>query len=127
MFSLASAGPLRLNCLVLGDRLNNIFVVEIAGTRSVGWLKEEIKVEKPSYNHIDASDLVLWKVSEVVDQNLENNLKNANFLEEEALSSHDILWEVFPSLPIEGRLHIVIWPPEDCKLCGSLCVAVPSH
>ena len=131
MFSTASPNPqslLELNCLVLGDQRTHIFPVKIAETESVGSLKKAIKEENPHlFNHVDARDLALWKVSEVVDENLERNLKEANFLEKESLSPVDKLSKVFPNLPVEGCLHIVVGPPHDGKLLSWSCVAIASH
>ncbi|KAE9392048.1 hypothetical protein BT96DRAFT_754297, partial [Gymnopus androsaceus JB14] len=101
-----------LNCLVLGDQRNHIFPVEIAGTKSVGSLKEVIKEKKhAAFPHIDADALELWNVSEPVDQHLENNLEKANFHGKESLSPVDKLSKIFPNLPVEGCLHIVVWCP----------------
>ena len=125
MFSSASPdlqSLLELNCLVLGDQCNHIFPVEIAGTKSVGSLKEAIKEKKhAAFQHIDTDALDLWNVSKVVDQTLKNNLGKVNFLEKESLSPVDKLSKVFPNLPVEGRLHIVVGRPIDGKLCSSLC------
>ncbi|KAE9386906.1 hypothetical protein BT96DRAFT_771244, partial [Gymnopus androsaceus JB14] len=101
-----------LNCLVLGDKRNHIFPVKIAETESVGSLKEAIKEKKhAAFPHIDADALELWNVSEPVDQHLENNLEKANFREKESLSPVDKLSKIFPNLPVEGCLHIVVWCP----------------
>lgn len=43
-----SQSLLVLNCMVLGESRNEIFPVEIAGTKSVGSLKELIKEKKQS-------------------------------------------------------------------------------
>jgi len=125
MFFSASPDPqslLELNCLVLGDQRNHIFPVKIAETESVGSLKKAIKEEKrPLFNHIAADALELWNVSEPIDQHLENNLEKANFHEKESLSPVDKLSKIFPNLPVEGCLHIVVWCPEDGKLRDSFC------
>ncbi|KAE9385381.1 hypothetical protein BT96DRAFT_1007092 [Gymnopus androsaceus JB14] len=83
-------------------------------TETVGSLKEAVKGKKhPLFNHVAADNLILWRVSEVVDQNFEKNLENANFREKESLSPVDKLSKIFPNLPVEGCLHIVVWCPED--------------
>ena len=57
-----------LNCFVLGDNENNVFSVEIAKNKNVSILKDEIKKKKVHLlNHVDASDLELWKVSFPID------------------------------------------------------------
>ncbi|KAJ3794318.1 hypothetical protein GGU11DRAFT_759257 [Lentinula aff. detonsa] len=108
---------LELNCLVLGDQRNHIFPVKIAKTKSVGSLKKAVKEKKrPLSNHVPADDLALWRVSEVVDQNLEDNLEKINFLEKESLSPADELYKVFSNLPVKGRLHIVVgWPIDESQ------------
>lgn len=114
--------PLALNCLVLGESRQRIFTVEIAGTKSVGSLKQVIKEKKhPAFQHIVTDSLALWEVSEVVDLNLENNLEKLNFPQKEPLSPLDELSKVFSNLPVNGRLHIVVGRPADGRLSGSLC------
>ncbi|KAJ3782219.1 hypothetical protein GGU10DRAFT_436776 [Lentinula aff. detonsa] len=100
---------LELNCLVLGDQRNHIFPVKIAATESVGFLKEAIKGKKTHrFNRVDADDLVLWRVSEVFDENLENKLQQAEFPTKPSLSPIDELGIVFLNSPVKGRLHIVV-------------------
>jgi hypothetical protein len=54
---------LSLNCLVFGDEEDKIFTVKIPKTENVSILKDRIKEKKASlFNHVDASDLDLWKV-----------------------------------------------------------------
>lgn len=125
MFLLVPPDPqslLVLNCLVLGHSRNNIFPVKIAATELVGSLKEAIK-EKTSrlFKHADAMDLVLWNVSEVVDDNLGNTLAGINLEEQPSLSPVDKLSKVFSDTPVEGRLHIVVGRPTDGKVFRSLC------
>lgn len=94
---------------MLSDQRNCIFQVKIAKTESVGSLKEAIKEKKyPTFQHIGACALYLWKVSEVIDQNLKNNLQKANFPERDSLSPVNKLSKVFPNLPVKGHLHIMV-------------------
>jgi Leucine-rich repeat (LRR) protein len=54
---------LSLNCLVLGDDPEKMFTVEIDEAKNVSILKKLIKEEKASrLEHVDASDLQLWKL-----------------------------------------------------------------
>jgi len=54
---------LELYCWVLGDQADRVFPVKIAGTESVGNLKDAIKEKKkPALEHITADSLTLWKV-----------------------------------------------------------------
>ena len=52
-----------VNCLLLDDESKNVFPVEILASRNIGTLKRLIKAEKARrLAHLDASDLILWKV-----------------------------------------------------------------
>lgn len=52
-----------LNCLLLNDDPTKVFTVEIPETKNVSVLKELIKEKKArQLAHLDASDLILWKV-----------------------------------------------------------------
>jgi hypothetical protein len=58
------SNTLELNCWVLGDDPSRVFPVEIASSKTVGFLKEAIKDKmKPAFDHIAANSLNLWKVS----------------------------------------------------------------
>ncbi|KAJ4000617.1 hypothetical protein F5050DRAFT_1562559 [Lentinula boryana] len=108
---------LELNCLVLGDQRNVIFPVRIAATESVGSLREVIKEKKTHrFNRVDADDLVLWCVSETVDENLQDKLQQADFPTKPSLSPIDELGTVFLDPPVRGCLHIVVGRPENGKL-----------
>ena len=58
---------LSFNCFILGSKPSQIFPVEILETKNVGILKDLIK-EKQScrLNHVDASELTVWKVSDAI-------------------------------------------------------------
>ncbi len=54
---------LSLNCLLLNDDSTQVFTVKILMTDNVSILKKLIKEEKTRHlAHLDASDLILWKV-----------------------------------------------------------------
>jgi Crinkler effector protein N-terminal domain len=54
----------KLFCWVNGDEYSQAFPVEIEGTKTVGDLKKVIKKEKENaFQHVDADNLQLWKVS----------------------------------------------------------------
>ena len=64
-----SSGPLRLklNCIVFGDDPRHIFPVDVERTKTVGDLKNVIKVaKKPEFDHVAADRLELWKVSDLM-------------------------------------------------------------
>ena len=61
---------------MLDDDPSRIFPVQISGTASVGTLKKLIKDEqKHAFQHVDADDLRLFKVSFPVDDGLDAKLK----------------------------------------------------
>jgi hypothetical protein len=53
-----------LFCWVQGDRHDQAFPLKIAGTQTVGDLKEAIKEKmEPAFDHVRANTLKLWQVS----------------------------------------------------------------
>jgi len=65
----ASMSTLSLNCLLLNDDSKHVFTVEIPETKNISILKELIKEKKARHlAHLDASDLILWKVRLPPDQ-----------------------------------------------------------
>ncbi|KAG1767532.1 hypothetical protein EDD22DRAFT_844483 [Suillus occidentalis] len=62
----------KFNCVVLCDKLNNIFTVDIAPTQTVGDLKDLIKDKvKRQFNHVDAHCLELEQPHHVLSLVLE--------------------------------------------------------
>ena len=120
MYSPVPSDPqplLSLNCLVLGEQRSHIFPIKIDWTESVGWLRKSIKEDKSHlFKHVDARDLVLWRFFKAVDGNLERNLEESNFHEQDQLSPVEKLSKVFPALPDESHLHIVVGRPDGGKL-----------
>ena len=54
---------LSLNCLIHGEVQEKMFTVKILETENVSILKDLIKEKKARHlNHVDATDLDLWKV-----------------------------------------------------------------
>ena len=117
---------LELNCLVLGEPRSRIFVVEIAGTKSVSALKDAIKEKrKPALDHISADTLIMWKVSFPADQeDLEENL--GNLADKNSLPSVKRLSSLFSDQPADEYLHIVVQrPPTGEHKYHSALVALP--
>jgi hypothetical protein len=110
--SVAVDHTLALNCLVLGDDPSHLFPVEIANTKTVGALKEEIwKKKENAFKGVDADTLVLWKVS-FADENLQQGLAkfdpaNADELRRAATRLNN----VFPNQPQDQHLHMLIQRP----------------
>ncbi|KAH9046591.1 hypothetical protein EDB84DRAFT_1264903 [Lactarius hengduanensis] len=101
-----------LNCLVLGEDPKRIFSVKIPVTKYVGLLKDAIKDKmRPTFDHIDASTLDLWKVSIPVDEHLEANISGMGLERTEPLLPVKKLSGVFSDKFEDEHLHIVIQPP----------------
>jgi len=101
---------LSLNCLILGDTQERLFIVKILNTECATVLKDRIKEEKaPHLNHIAASDLDLWKVdlpldelgAEPVHVNLDNKLSPPRW----PLSSF------FKDTVDDQHLHVIVKAP----------------
>jgi hypothetical protein len=103
---------LELNCLVLGESHTHIFPVKIAGTESVGALKDAIKdKKKPAFDHVPADTLILWRVFVPDDDSLKEQLSRLDLVDESSLSPMQELSEVFSDPPIQRHLHIIVKPP----------------
>ncbi|KAG0247041.1 hypothetical protein BG011_002154, partial [Mortierella polycephala] len=64
---------LTLFCVVNGESTSNAFPVEIESTKTIGDLKELIKVERtPEYDDIAADRLTLWRATIPIDENAED-------------------------------------------------------
>ena len=80
------SSTLDLNCLVLGHDASHIFPIEIAERKTVGALRKAIKDEKEhAFQHVDADNLILWKVSIPVNRSLTENLSTLDFVDEGSL------------------------------------------
>jgi hypothetical protein len=100
-----------LNCLVHGDDPRNVFPVKITSTESVGTLKDAIKaVRKPTFDHLRADALKLWKVSIAVADGFKENAKQVEVKNEEALSPVDPLSNKFTDTPARNHVHIMVIP-----------------
>jgi len=61
------ANEILLNCSILGPNVGRTFSVTISRDRAVDALKDAIKEKKkPRLDHMDADDLDLWKVSDLI-------------------------------------------------------------
>ncbi|KAF8802373.1 hypothetical protein BYT27DRAFT_7173144 [Phlegmacium glaucopus] len=99
---------LELNCLVSGDDRSHIFKIEILDTKTVSDLRESIKEKnKPTFDHIPAHALIIWKVSVPINEDLQENIKELD----KTLAPEDLLLEVFPTPPVRRHLHIVVKAP----------------
>ncbi|KAF9513103.1 hypothetical protein BS47DRAFT_988844 [Hydnum rufescens UP504] len=101
------AALLKLNCWVYGESPNRIFPVKIPTTETVATLKKAIKEEKQAFQTHGADTLTLWQVSIFVDGQQKPQIPPHN----EALSPLVRLSTLFPDVPQEGHLHIIVGPP----------------
>ncbi|KAG2047686.1 hypothetical protein BDR06DRAFT_1013629 [Suillus hirtellus] len=106
-----SSGPLhlKLNCIVFSDDPRHIFPVNVEQTKTVGDLKNVVKVaKKPEFDHVAADHLELWKVK----INLNNiDLRNAILDGGIKLRPLTELSNVFADGIDCGCIHIVIQHP----------------
>jgi len=68
-FQLSTTSTLSLSCLLLNGDSTQVFTVEIPASKNVSTFKKLIKEEKTRHlAHLDASDLILWKVRVPIDR-----------------------------------------------------------
>jgi hypothetical protein len=127
---------LRLNCWLVGDDASQVFEVKIANTEQVGALRKAIKEEKkPALDHVTADSLALWTPEDSipVDRHLKERLAGLDLADESQLSSVDDLLDVFPDLPAQKHLHIIVKllpvgeHPRACLLFISLHTLILCH
>jgi hypothetical protein len=111
---------LALNCLVLGDDPKHVFTVEIASTKTVSILKEEIwRKKQNTFKGVDADTLVIWEVSVPADHTLQEKLRTLKFVNETSLQLPAVeLSNIFLNVE-QGHLNIVIRPPPT-SMCPHL-------
>ncbi|KAF8626964.1 hypothetical protein AX17_006419 [Amanita inopinata Kibby_2008] len=103
--------PLKLCCIVHTDSMGyeDVFSVMIDKNETVGDLKEAIKeVQKPVFDEIRVTQLHVWQVSIPVDDEFEESCRNANLGGKKPLMLLMKLFEIFPSIPPRGNLHVMI-------------------
>ena len=105
-----SEPPLSINCLLLGSDSSGVFEVEILKTKKVSFLKDLIK-EKQSrrLNHVDASDLTIWKVSLPVDT-ITPKL-TVDDVEAQELHSVKKIFSIFGENEVDEHVHILVQVP----------------
>lgn len=117
---------LYLNCLVLGQTPDHIFLVKISSSENVHTLKKAIKDENSHlFSDVDAHDLLLYRTSEEVSNLDDDDLIEAlNPLGEghRKLPSRRALSIIFKDTPSPDALHVLIQLPStsECSLWLSL-------
>jgi len=97
---------LSLNCLVLGDDPDRLFTVEIAKTKNVSILKDQIKEKKGSQlKDVDASDLDLWRVDSTIIDGDDPSAYGSK------MNPGKLLLDVFQSGLDIYRVHVVVGVP----------------
>ncbi|KAF9898821.1 hypothetical protein EC991_010310 [Linnemannia zychae] len=108
--------PLTLFCLVDGEATTKAFPVEIAPAKTIGDLKKLIKDAKPNaFEHIDANDLVLWRIDHpVIAASKHNPILLSAINSPTELDPTDDISDVFPEAPRKKTIHIIVQrPPQD--------------
>ena len=106
------AMSLSLNCLIDGEVQEKMFTVKILETENVSILKDLIKEKKARHlNHVDASDLDLWKVDLRLDDLGAEVVHGDPDGTDSKLSSHRKLSSLFNDLVDDKRLHIIAKAP----------------
>ncbi|ORZ08567.1 hypothetical protein BCR41DRAFT_146441 [Lobosporangium transversale] len=100
---------LQLNCIVEGEATS--FPVEIFCDKSVGMLKQAIKVaKKPELDHAAADKLTLYKVS-IPDE--DKTVVESEIVSKETLVPASMeLWEIFNSELPRKTIHVFVKPPQ---------------
>jgi Crinkler effector protein N-terminal domain len=65
----------------------------------------------PQILHVNADDLILWKVSVLVNHSFKDTISKLNLDDEHSLSPMAKLSKVFADAPEEMHLHIVVRVP----------------
>lgn len=117
--TLTMSDLLKLNCWILGDEPECIFLVKIAKIETVYTLKRAVIDENPDLRDIPARYLDIHSVSIPIDGDIVAKL--AAFQPQDDSSNHnsspvDVLSQVFPTEPSALHLHIIVQPPPVGKL-----------
>ena len=120
IYFLKNISTFRLNCLVYGETIERAFPVDIPVAKTVGDLKEMIKIkQQPKFDRFTANELDVWKV------NIPSNYPENPFLK---------VLEENPMADIEGALKGVKTNPlsevgdywqEPCKYNIQVIVEPP--
>ena len=102
---------LSLNCLVLGDEPDKMFIVEVEETKYVSTLKDLIKEKNnSSFGNVDSKNIDLWMVDLRVDELGEEPVHN-DLVTHLKLSGRRKLSSLFDGTVDDGHLHIIAKAP----------------
>ena len=105
---------LSLNCLIHSEVTEKMFTVKIPKTENVSILKDLIKEKKaPHFDHIAASDLVLWMVDLDLDElgagPVHVNLKDIKTCQK--LHTVKRISSIFDEALMDEHVHILVQAP----------------
>ncbi|KAF9090364.1 hypothetical protein BGX27_002282, partial [Mortierella sp. AM989] len=108
------ATTLTLFCIVSGEQASNAFPIKVSSTETIGEFKNAIKMGKPSaFKHIEASDLVIWRVSIPIDEDADDETIAANNIDSKRLlKATGSLSNAFKDGVPEGTIHIIVERPK---------------
>ncbi|KAF9344265.1 hypothetical protein BGX26_004589, partial [Mortierella sp. AD094] len=108
------ATTLILFCIVSGEQASNAFPIKISSTETIGEFKNAIKRGKPgTFKHIEASDLVIWRVSIPIDEDADDMTIMTNNIDfKRLLKATGSLSNAFKDGAPEGTIHIVVERPK---------------
>ncbi|KIN95248.1 hypothetical protein M404DRAFT_34297 [Pisolithus tinctorius Marx 270] len=104
------ANAIILHCLVLGQAIKDMFSVKVTRSKTVSVLKKVIKDETPMFCDVYAMSLQLWNVDLLINNTLEETIRNLGLNYDDILKPTTLLSEIFPKLPNCRALHIVVAP-----------------
>jgi hypothetical protein len=122
----AAIPDVTLNCYMRGQDSKHVFSVRISRKDTVAVLRNAIKSERPvDLRDIEAGSLTLYKFSLPYDESIEKTLMGLIFDHEKPLSVLDPLFDIFPELPPQKHVHIIVEAPlsgkSECCSCSSRC------
>ncbi|KAF9992477.1 hypothetical protein BGZ80_004047 [Entomortierella chlamydospora] len=109
----STASTLSIFCVLSGELASTAFPIEISSNKTVGVLKDTIIGKKPSaFEHIDANDLKLWRVTIPIDDDEPDEVISASNLDtKRLLKGTGTLAKAFKDGVPEDTIHIVIERP----------------
>jgi hypothetical protein len=100
---------LSVNCLSFKDKPTKAFTVKVSKTDNISFLKELIKAKKARHlAHLDASDLILYKVSlPTLDVDSNTGSKATPAVTRIHLQPLEEIQDVFPETLQKSHVHII--------------------
>ncbi|KAG0015174.1 hypothetical protein BGZ80_010005 [Entomortierella chlamydospora] len=101
-------------CIVSGEKASNAFPIKIPSSETIGEFKKAVKREKPSaFTNIEASDLVIWRVSIFIDEEADDETITTNSIDsKKLLKATSLLSNAFNDGVPRDTIHIIIERPK---------------